>query len=135
VSLWNLEFSERAGRERLGLVLCFNRSPSNGLNLGLELWRNLFQVFRSVQTQAQLLVTLIKFCLIALTDGGGDDVGHVVRELANVLTNTIQETGSAKMVTHFYQSFRKLVAVDHKQSLTKLKLNSHISATDVLECI
>jgi hypothetical protein len=37
------------------------------------------------------------------------------------------------VIIHLYKSFRKLVAVDVKQSLTELKGNSHAGASNVLE--
>ena len=58
-------------------------------------------MFWSNQNTSPSISHLFKFGLITLTDCGGHDVGHVVRELANVLANTIQETGGANVVTHF----------------------------------
>lgn len=103
--LWKLEFAEGAGSERLWFVFCFDRTASDGLDLGLELGRDLFHVFRSDQDTGPSISYLFELGLVTLADCGGHDVGHVVRELADVLANTIQQTSRANVVTHFDESF------------------------------
>lgn len=88
--LGDVEFAEGTGSQFFGGVVLLHRPASDALDTCLELGRDLVNVFWPNQHARLLVSLLLETSLRTFSDARCHDVGHVLRELGNVLAHANQ---------------------------------------------
>ena len=131
----DVELAEGARSQVLGRVFSFDRPSGNAFDSGFEFWWDLVDIFRSDEDACLLVGLLLKGGLGALTDACGHDVGHVLRELGDVLANSDEESGCAHVIAHLDLPFGQLVGMEEDETLRQFIRNTLSTFPNILECV
>lgn len=95
-----MELAEGTRCKLLGRIVGLDWTSGNSFDSGLELRWDLVDVLWTDEDAGLLVGLLFEACLSALSDAGGHDVGHVLRELRDVLADSYKESCCAHVISH-----------------------------------